>query len=149
MTSSRVRRLVERQSTVESSMRRKFIPRATASAWMLRGPLAGCNDDGVEEARGRHLMTALLEPDPENRRQAVHAPGDRRQARRAVIDRVHGGHHREQHLRRADVRRRLLAPDVLLARLQREPVRGIAEGVYRHADEPAGIERLKSSRVAR
>ena len=52
-------------------------------------------------------------------------------------DGVQAGDHREQHLRGADVARRLLAADVLLARLQREAVRGAALRVDRHADEPA------------
>ena len=53
-----------------------------------------------------------------------------------VVRGVQAGDHREQHLRGADVARRLLAPDVLLARLQREPERGAALRVDRHADEP-------------
>ena len=59
------------------------------------------------------------------------------------------GHHREQHLRRADVRRRLLAPDVLLARLQREPIaraRPCASTVT--PTRRPGSARLNSSRVA-
>ncbi len=56
----------------------------------------------------------------------------------AVVDAVHRRHHGEQHLRGADVARRLLAADVLLARLQREPVGGVAVGVDRDADEAAG-----------
>src|SRR5262249_12886238 len=41
-------------------------------------------------------------------------------------DGVHAGHHGQQDLRRADVARRLLPPDVLLARLQRQPVGPVA-----------------------
>ncbi len=54
-----------------------------------------------------------------------------------MIDGVHAGDHREQYLRRADVRRRFFAPDVLLASLQCEPVRGLAVRVDRHTDEAA------------
>ena len=54
-----------------------------------------------------------------------------------VPHRVAAGDHRQQHLRGADVRCRLLAPDVLLARLQREPHRRLAGGIQRHADQPA------------
>ena len=39
----------------------------------------------------------------------------------SVVDRVHGGDVGEQRLRRADVAGRLVAPDVLLPRLQRQP----------------------------
>ena len=70
-------------------------------------------------------------------------PRDRRETRRAVVDGVHRGDHGEQYLRRADVRRRLLAPDVLLASLQRKPVRGLAVRVDRHADEAAGHRALE------
>ena len=56
---------------------------------------------------------------------------------RAVVGRVHGGHHGEQHLRGADVARRLLPADVLLPRLQREPVGGVAVRVDRKADQAA------------
>ena len=45
---------------------------------------------------------------------------------RAVVDGVHAGHHRQQHLRGADVGGGLLAADVLLARLQRQAVGGLA-----------------------
>ena len=48
--------------------------------------------------------------------------GDRAQPVGAVVDGVHAGDHREQHLRGADVAGRLLAADVLLAGLQREAV---------------------------
>ena len=39
----------------------------------------------------------------------------------SVVDRVHGGDVGEQRLRRADVAGRLVPPDVLLPRLQRQP----------------------------
>src|SRR5207248_6120259 len=45
---------------------------------------------------------------------------------------------RQQGLVRRDVRRRLLAPDVLLARLEGEDIAALARGVYRLADDPAG-----------
>ena len=61
-----------------------------------------------------------------------------REAPRAVVDRVHRRHDGEQHLRGADVRRGLLAADVLLARLQGEAVGGVAVGILRDADEAAG-----------
>ena len=80
------------------------------------------------------------------RRSAAASPAASRCTRRAIArrpsapwyDGVQTGDHREQDLRGADVARRLLAPDVLLARLQREPERGAALRVDRHADEAAG-----------
>ena len=96
---------------------------------------AGGDGQRVEERRRRHGEAQPLEAGLEDRGEAMDAPRDRRQPLGAVVDRVHAGHHREQHLRGADVRRRLLAADVLLARLQREPVRRAAGGVDGDADE--------------
>ena len=70
-------------------------------------------------------------------REPVHPSGDAAHAVRAVPHRVHAGHHRQEHLGGADVARRLLAPDVLLARLQCESQRRAAGAVGAHADEPS------------
>ena len=67
----------------------------------------------------------------------MHAPGDFAQALRPVVNRVHRGHDGEQNLRGADVARRLVAADVLLAGLEREAHRGLALRVVGDADEPA------------
>src|SRR5438046_1232161 len=48
-----------------------------------------------------------------------------------VIHGAHARHHGEEHLRGADVARGRLAPDVLLARLQRHAKRGTAGGIAR------------------
>src|SRR5262249_56317200 len=56
---------------------------------------------------------------------------------RAVIDRIHRRDHRRENLRSADVRGRLLAADVLLARLQREPISRLTAGIDRSADDAA------------
>jgi hypothetical protein len=55
-----------------------------------------------------------------------------------VVDRVHGGDDRQQHLGGADVGRGAVTADVLLTGLQRQPVGGTALGVHRHTDQPAG-----------
>ena len=55
---------------------------------------------------------------------------------RSVPDGVHAGHHREQDLRSADVARRFLSADVLLACLERHPERRPTVRVARHADDP-------------
>jgi hypothetical protein len=69
---------------------------------------------------------------------------------RTVIHRVHRRHHREQHLRGADVGGRLLAANVLLARLQREPVAPVppCASTVTPTRRP-GMLRFSSSRVAR
>ena len=56
----------------------------------------------------------------------MNAFGDCAQATRAVINGIHRGDHGEENLRRADVARRFVAADVLLARLQRESIAGRA-----------------------
>ena len=65
----------------------------------------------------------------EDRGVARDALRDALQAGRPVIDRVHARDHRQQHLRGADVRGRLVAADVLLARLQRQAVGRLAAAV--------------------
>jgi hypothetical protein len=91
----------------------------------------------VEEAIVRdHVQPSLREPSARVRR-AVDALGDGAEAVRPVIDGVHARHDREQRLRGADVARRLLAADVLLARLQRHAERGLAVRVDADADDAA------------
>ena len=68
----------------------------------------------------------------------MHPLGDAPQALGAVVHGVHAGDHGEQHLRRAHVARRLLAPDVLLARLERHAQGGAPRGVAGHPDDAAG-----------
>ena len=77
----------------------------------------------------------------------MHAPGNRLQPCRAVIDGVHRRDVCQQRLRRADVRSRLLASDVLFAGLERHAIGAAAAGVDRQADDPAG--RLSDERLAR
>jgi hypothetical protein len=99
---------------------------------------AGTRDrDGVEEARRGARRRRRERGRGERSRRGVHA--------RAIARRPSGrgrrrtsGHDRQQHLRGADVGRRLLAADVLLAGLQREAVRGCAVGVDGDADQAAG-----------
>ncbi len=88
-------------------------------------------------------IVGVLQPDAERRQpgrqragQAVHVTRNRRQAVGAVVDGVHRRHVGEQRLRRADVRGRLLAADVLLAGLQRHAVGAMALGVDRDANQP-------------
>ena len=65
----------------------------------------------------------------------MHPPRDAAQAFCPVVHGVHRRHHGQQHLRRADVRRRLFAPDVLLARLQGQAVGRAVLGVDRQPDQ--------------
>ena len=114
--------------------------RVGVDAQEVDAELAGGRDDGVRVVRDAHadrveevvvheLEAAVAQAPGEDRREPVDAPGDQLEPLAAVVDGVHRGHHGQQHLRRADVRRGLLAADVLLARLQREPQ---APGCRRH-----------------
>ena len=119
------------------------MPRAARRRDDLVGPAGHADVERVEERVVHDLDATHTEARREQRREAVHALGDRAQPGRAVVRRVQPGDHREQHLGGADVARRLLAADVLLARLQREPVRGTAFRVDRHTDQPAGQRALE------
>ncbi len=98
---------------------------------------AGIDRDGVEEGIVLHARSRPRAPHPPAARaDSAHARGDALQPLRAVPHRIHAGHDGEQHLRGADVRGRLLAADVLFARLQREAHRRRAGGIDRDADQP-------------
>src|SRR5690349_24161763 len=62
---------------------------------------------------------------------------------RTMPHRVHARDHGEEHLRGADVARRLLAPDVLLARLERHAKRRPAVRVARHTDDATREQALE------
>ena len=61
-----------------------------------------------------------------------------------MIHRIHARDDGEENLRGADVRRGLLAADVLLARLEREAQTGTALRIFAHADEPARHRALEA-----
>ena len=107
------------------------------------GVVGDAHADGVEERVVHELVAAVAQAAREDRREAVDALRDQLEALAAVVDGVHRGHHGQQHLRGADVRRGLLAADVLLARLQREPQRGVAVGVDRDAHQAPGQRSLE------
>src|SRR2546423_4940282 len=61
--------------------------------------------------------------------------GDCAQTARTVIDRVHRRDDGEKNLRSANVTRRFVATDVLLARLQRKPISGPAFSIVRNTNQ--------------
>ena len=138
--------------SVSSSTRRRLTPRATASRSTSSACPGNPHRHRVEERAGEHLDSPVAQTVGERPGVPVGATGDRGEPGGAVPDRIHAGHHREQDLRGADVGGRLLAPDVLLAGLQRQPVCGVAGGVDGDADEAAGhlpLEALPDRHVAR
>ena len=82
----------------------------------------------------------------------MHRARDLGQPLRAVIDRIHRGDHGEQHLRGADVGGRLLAADMLLAGLQRQPIGRLPPRIHRQPDDAAGqraLERIAHRHIGR
>ena len=132
------RRFVERDADRFAVHRAQVVAALARRGEHPLRPFAGVDRDRVEESLRRELEFRALEARRKDRREAVHAVGNRREARRAMVHRVHRRNHGEQHLSGADVARRLLAPDMLLARLQRKPVGDVAGGVQRHAHEATG-----------
>ena len=106
-----------------------------------RGVSLGCVDsmhcDRVEVAAA-DFQSLAFKTFGKDRGQPMHAACNTRQTLGAVIDGVHAGHHCQQHLRRANVRSRLLAPDVLLARLQCQSIRRMPLRIDRYADQSPG-----------
>jgi hypothetical protein len=94
--------------------------------------------DRVEERRRRGRETGLGQRLGHQRRVAMDTLRNLREPVRPVVDGVHRSRDREQHLGGTDVRGGLVPTDVLLARLQRQPVRRAARRVDGHADKPAG-----------
>ena len=97
----------------------------------------GEHGDGVEEDRRVNDEIELLQSRCKCGGLGVNAAGDRPQAHRPVKHCVHRSNDGQQHLRGADVGGGLLAPDMLLAGLQRQPVGLVAARIHSNADQPA------------
>ena len=104
----------------------------------LRRPAGNMRQHGVEERVVHHVDSSRGQSGGYRASMAVDAPGDRGQAVGTVVTGVHRRHHRQQHLRGADIAGRLVSADVLLSGLQRQPVGRCAVGVHRHPNQPAG-----------
>ena len=131
-----VRRLVQRDAhTVAPDLAQvqPLGPCGGEDAGLAHADLDG---DRVEEGGGFDPRPGGLQGARQTVGQEMHALADGAQALGPVEDRIHRGHDGQQSLRRADVGGRLLAPDVLLAGLQRQPVGLVATAVDRHADDP-------------
>ena len=102
------------------------------------GSVSAFDPEGVEVMGIRLPVSERGQRPADAGSRLMHARGDRSQAGRSVVHRIHRRDVRQQRLRRADVRGRLLPPDVLLASLQRHPVGLMAVAVDRQADDPAG-----------
>jgi hypothetical protein len=99
------------------------------------GAAGQLHPQGVEEGLRGQLVTEAPEAAGQRLGQDVHALGDGAQPVGTVVHRVHSGHDGEQRLGRADVARRFLAADVLLASLHRHPVGRLTVSVARDTDD--------------
>ncbi len=82
------------------------------------GSVLSFEPDGVEERVVRNRPAQLTRAGRKHQREVVDALRNAPQSGRTVVNGVHARHHGQQHLRGANVGRRLLAPDVLLSSLQ-------------------------------
>ena len=122
-STSRRRRCRQWSASITRSSRPPFSAAAAMSA-ALPGDLDRHRvEDGCRRSR---RCPPPRRPAASAAGQRVDAAGDRLQALGAVPDRVGGRHVGEQRLRGADVGGRLVAADVLLARLQGEAIAGPA-----------------------
>ena len=115
---------------------------------MIACPLAGMTVTVSKNASDLDAKPSRAQSRRQHARSADAPAGRLRQALRAVIDRVHRGDDGQQHLRGADVGGRLLAADMLLARLQRQPIGGWPRESIDTPTSRPGIARLSASRTA-
>ena len=132
------RRLVEGHANGVAVDDAQVDPMCTGRRGDRLGPAGNPQCERVEERVGHDVEPRIPQRESEDRRETMHATSDALQTLRPVVHGVEARNHREQHLRGTDVARRLLAADVLLARLEREPQRGSSGRVDRDPDEPAG-----------
>ncbi|CAB4373075.1 unannotated protein [freshwater metagenome] len=89
----------------------------------------------VEECLVQKFDPKFTQAGSDNRCQTIDASGNALESVWAMPGRIESRHHGKQYLRRADIRRCLLATDVLLASLQRKSVRGSTGGIDGNADQ--------------
>ena len=100
-----------------------------------RRPPARLDDHRVEELPVLQAEAGALQSAGQVDGALVDPPSNPAQSLGAVVHGIHGRNDRQQHLGGADVGGRLLAADVLLARLQGEAVGRTVLGVDREPDE--------------
>ena len=98
---------------------------------------ADLDRDGVEERLRGHPGPRRLQRAGQAVGQEMHPLGNRPQAVRPMENGIETGHHRQQRLRRADVRGGLFAADMLFASLQRQAVRLVSPRVDADPHDPA------------
>ena len=103
---------------------------------------SGVDTQRIEEMRVQRRVAAGLQSTRQHLGEAMDAPGNGPECVRAMIDRVERGHQREQRLCGADIARRFLAPDMLLAGLHRHAIGLVAACIDRDSDDAPGERAL-------
>ena len=115
-------------------------------------PIRQTNLQRVEELRVLLIVAVRLQQFAQVHRFAVDMFCNLADAFRTVIDCVEARHHRAQRLSRTDVRRGLLAFDMLLARLQGQTVRRLVVRVFAQTDDTSrhvALELVLSGHITR
>ncbi len=131
---------------------RRLIFSARARATISPCCLAGIHRHGIEKRVRPWRESELAQSRRQHGGAAMHRARDVGQSFRPVIDRVHRGDDRQQHLRGADVGGRFLAADVLLAGLQRQPIGRLSARIDRQAhDAPRqrALQRIAHRHIGR
>ena len=131
--------------TRSASTRHTLMPRSANGGRDLVGATRHDDRERVEERRRLDVEATVDEGAAQRGREAADALRDGHEARGTVPHGIHARHDGEEHLRGADVGRRLLAADVLLTRLEGEAVGLVTLGVDGHADEAAGDLALETA----
>ena len=93
------------------------------------------NSNRIEERVRCDIESELPQSCCQHHSQAVDTLGNPPQALRPMVDRIHACHDGQEDLRRTNVARRLLTPDVLFAGLQGESVGKLPRNILGHAND--------------
>jgi Pyruvate/2-oxoacid:ferredoxin oxidoreductase gamma subunit len=104
----------------------------------LGSPPGHADPDRVDKAAGRDGQAGRRQGSGDGSRVPVGPARDLGEPVRTVVDGIHAGHDGEEHLRGADIRGRLLAPDVLFAGLEGEAATNSIESKPGCGTPPAG-----------
>ncbi len=121
-------------------------------AQKLLRPSLQRDGDGVEEVLPLRFHPGLPQPVDQPPGQSVNPVRDLAQPPRPVVNGIHRGDHRQEHLGGADVGGRLLPTDVLLTGLQGQPVGRPAGAVHRDSHQSArkpALEGITARQVGR
>ena len=105
---------------------------------LVKRPVTRPDRHRIEEGCRTDIARETAEPLGQHKGQPMHAFGDPPQPLGAVIEGIHAGHDRQEHLGRTDVAGGSFPADVLLSGLQGQAVSRLSRGVPSDADDAAG-----------